>query len=126
MDPFYFLDLDLDSDDDTDGVYEYCESSPSGDWIIECDKGSVIYKNNKYKRIHYDNNSRIITFTDVNNMITEQKLTLVTVDTDNSPELVRPDAYWRERGATIETIEHAMSDVQESRPRRERRHTSPI
>ena len=100
MDPFYFLNLHLDSDDDTDGVYEYCHESCNGDWIIECEKGSVIYNNNKYKRIHYDNNIRIITFTDVNNMITKQKLTLETID----PRLERDDAYWRERGGLIQEV----------------------
>ena len=89
MDPFYFLDLHLDSDDDTDGVYEYCETLHNGDWIIECDKGSVIYKNNKYKRICYDMNSKIITFTAINNTITKQKLSLVTIDTDESREIER-------------------------------------
>ena len=84
MDPFYFMDLGIELENgETEDVYEYCNCSPTGDWIITCDDGHIIYKNTKYKEIFYDNSSRIITFTSIDNNTIKQKLTLVTIDTDD-------------------------------------------
>lgn len=62
MDPWYFLDLSLEPNEDDLDINEFTEYSPGGDWIIQCDDYKIIYDNNKYDLVQYNNNTKIITF----------------------------------------------------------------
>jgi hypothetical protein len=62
MDPTYFLDISLEDNEDDLDINEFTDYSPGGDWIIQCDDYNIIYDNNKYDLVRYNNNTKIITF----------------------------------------------------------------
>ena len=62
MDPWYFLDISLEENDENIYIDEYGDHDWGGDWIIRADKYKIIYENNKYDVVKYNNTTKQITF----------------------------------------------------------------
>ena len=62
MDPWYFLPITLEENDEDLQIHEFGEYSWGGDWIIQCDDYKIIYDNNKYDLVKYNNTTKQITF----------------------------------------------------------------
>jgi hypothetical protein len=62
MDPWYFLDISLEDNEDDLDINEFADYSPGGDWIIQCDDYKIIYENNIYDVVKYNNTTKQITF----------------------------------------------------------------
>ena len=62
MDPWYFLPITLEENDEDLEIHEFGDYSWGGDWIIQSDKYKIIYENNKYDVVKYNNTTKQITF----------------------------------------------------------------
>ena len=62
MDPWYFLDISLEVNEENLHISEFGDYSWGGDWIIKCDDYKIIYENNKYDVVEYNNTTKQITF----------------------------------------------------------------
>lgn len=62
MDPWYFLNISIEDNDENIYIDDYADYSWGGDWIIKSDKYKIIYENNKYDVVKYDNTTKQITF----------------------------------------------------------------
>lgn len=59
MDPFYFLDLSISDNDENLQLHDIYECDPNGSWTVgQDDQSLIIYKNNNYNYINYDNNTK--------------------------------------------------------------------
>ena len=59
MDPFYFLDLSISDNDDNLQLHDIYECDFDGSWTLgQDDQSLIIYKNNNYNYINYDNNTK--------------------------------------------------------------------
>ena len=71
MDPYYFMEnliLMMEDNDKDVELHEMCNCGPLGDWeITSRDKVYIIYENNRYSKIIYDNTTKKINFIDLNN-----------------------------------------------------------
>ena len=90
MDPYYFLDLQLEPDetdesdesDESDEeiqLHDLIEESPWGHWDLDTKgtRNSIIYKEEYYSRITFDNDNKIFTFYRGEVIAKSFKLTLV-------------------------------------------------
>ena len=62
MDPWYFLPITLEENDEDLEIHEFGDYSLGGDWIIQSDKYKIMYENNKYDVVKYNNTTKQITF----------------------------------------------------------------
>tara|TARA_B100001142_G_scaffold268737_1_gene274024 strand:- start:119 stop:490 length:372 start_codon:yes stop_codon:yes gene_type:complete len=62
MDPWYFLNISLEENNEDIYIHECTDYSWGGDWIIQSDKYKIIYENNKYDVVKYNNTTKQITF----------------------------------------------------------------
>ena len=62
MDPWYFLDIYLEDNNESLSLNEFTDCSPGGDWIIQCEDYKIIYDNNKYDLVVFNNKTMEIRF----------------------------------------------------------------
>ena len=85
MDPYYFLNFSIETvsgkEIDYSEISEYLSVFPNGDWEIGFQEDKqIIYKNEKYKFVRFDNENLIISFVDMNNNTTKFKLSIDKID----------------------------------------------
>jgi hypothetical protein len=65
MDPWYYLDLETNIQDNEDilELNEICSVYPDGSWILDsCDyEGYIIFREEEYKSIEFNNTTKILT-----------------------------------------------------------------
>ena len=87
MDSYYFLDLEIkyiteEAEENSYDLSEYAEMYPDGNWEVGSDDIKIIYDDEEYDLITYDNKTKIIKFitnTDNQPIINSYKLTLQKV-----------------------------------------------
>ena len=74
MEPYYFMDIELEENQDSIQLHDLLTCYPNGDWSLSSDKYNVIYEKQKYKNIFFNNKSKIMSLTDINNKLITFKL----------------------------------------------------
>ena len=87
MDPWYFLDISLQNEDELD-LHEYSEHSYDGSWIIESKENKLVYDNNVYDIIQYNNETKLISFWNNNQEILNFKINIPKQDRLNKNKII--------------------------------------
>ena len=79
MDPYYFLDLRLTETDEDEQLHDRIGESPWGHWDLDVTEmeARIIYKDECYSRITFDNDEKMFTFYKEDIVSKRFKLTLV-------------------------------------------------
>jgi len=76
MDPYYFMDIEIEENEEDLELHEFTNYGPDGCWNICCEDYKIIYDNNSYTEITFDNSSKLISFYEDDKLLLQYKLVL--------------------------------------------------